>query len=80
MSLTLLTLVIPNNGYSILPGAVTGGNVAVRGMEVWAKVGIPLFARILGWGRSAARRFNEYPGPVNAEPEPSESRASEVAP
>ena len=34
-------------------------------MEVHERVRSPLLDTVLGWNLSAARRFNEYPGPVS---------------
>jgi NAD(P)-dependent dehydrogenase (short-subunit alcohol dehydrogenase family) len=50
----------------LLPSSDGAGTAAARGMDIEQRLQSPLFERITGWGRSAARRFHEYPGPVGA--------------
>jgi short-subunit dehydrogenase len=48
------------------PGAETPGSApstAERGMDVQRRVRSPLFHFATTWGRKAARRFHQYPGP-----------------
>ena len=50
----------------LLPGPDGSGTARARGMAVHERVRSPLLDRLLGWNLSAARRFNEYPGPLSA--------------
>jgi NAD(P)-dependent dehydrogenase (short-subunit alcohol dehydrogenase family) len=50
----------------LLPATDGAGTAAARGMEIEQRLCPSLLDRITGWGRSAARRFHEYPGPVGA--------------
>ena len=40
------------------------GQASARGLDIQQGLRSSLLDRITGWGLSAARRFHEYPGPV----------------
>jgi len=52
-----------------MPSAQGGTTQNARGMEVHQRVRSPLFNALIGWGLSAAKRFNQYPGPLVTEEE-----------
>ncbi|HZR99970.1 MAG TPA: SDR family oxidoreductase [Chloroflexota bacterium] len=52
-----------------LPRADGAGGERARGMALHAEVRSPLFDRLIGWNLAAARRYHEYPGPVEASPQ-----------
>ncbi len=50
-----------------LPGApAESGTVPLPGMAVEARIDAPQLRTVSGWTRAAARRFNEFPGPLRA--------------
>lgn len=49
----------------LLPKADGAGTAAARGVEVHEQLRSPLFNVLIRFGLSAARRFHEYPGPLN---------------
>lgn len=49
---------------ALLPPPDGAGAEAERGMEIQERIRSPLFNTLTAWGRSAARRFHEYPGPL----------------
>ncbi len=48
----------------VLPDADGNGAATARGMEVERQVRSPIFDAVTAWGRRAAERFNEFPGPA----------------
>jgi len=60
----------------LLPDA-THNPVTERGMEIQARMKESLFNWITGWGRSAARRFNQQSAPPFKAPYHTETSASD---
>jgi short-subunit dehydrogenase len=48
----------------VLPDADGNGAATARGMELERQVRSPVFDAVTTWGRRAAERFNEFPGPA----------------
>jgi hypothetical protein len=47
----------------LLPSSDGAGGEPERGMQIEPRVRLPMFDRLTAFGRSAAQRFNQYPGP-----------------
>jgi short-subunit dehydrogenase len=50
----------------LLPRADGPETSAERGMELYRRLSNPILDRAIGWTLSAARRFNQHPGPLDA--------------